>query len=178
MFNEIEIKENGIFSKYYFFSMLIFISMIVFYFFKIIIKIVSVLLMILLCFMIADHLNVKKFNIENIKASKKKFNEKEWKNHIKRDMMLKDLFQNYKSVLKNEENRKRILGNEEDLGIGNFISLLEEYEYRTQGYKIFEEGNLLKKKVFLVFYRKKCAIVEEKYIFSMMFPLPNNIYDC
>ena len=145
---------------------------------KIIIKIVSVLLMILLCFMIADHLNIKKFSIENIKISDKKFNEKEWKNHIKRNMMLKDLFKNYKSALENEESRKKILGNEENLGNGNIISLLEEYEYRTQGYKIFEKGNLLKKKVFLVFYRKKCVIVEEEYIFSMMFPLPNNIYDC
>lgn len=145
---------------------------------KIIIKIVSVLLMILLCFMIADYLNVKKFNIENIKASNKKFNEKEWKNNINRDTMLKNLFKNYKSTLENEESRKKILGNKENLKNGNIISLLEEYEYRTQGYKIFEKGNLLKKKVFLVFYRKKCAIVEEKYIFSMMFPLPNNIYDC
>ena len=145
---------------------------------KIIIKIVSVLLMILLCFMIADYLNVKKFNIENIKASNKKFNEKEWKNNINRDTMLKNLFKNYKSTLENEESRKKILGNKENLKNGNIISLLEEYEYRTQGYKIFEKGNLLKKKVFLVFYRKKCVIVEEEYIFSMMFPLPNNIYDC
>ena len=145
---------------------------------KIIIKIVSVLLMILLCFMIADYLNVKKFNIENIKASNKKFNEKEWKNNINRDTMLKNLFKNYKSTLENEESRKKILGNEENLGNGNIISLLEEYEYRTQGYKIFEKGNLLKKKVFLVFYRKKCVIVEEEYIFNMMLPLPNNTYDC
>ena len=134
--------------------------------------------MILLCFMIADYLNVKKFNIENIKASNKKFNEKEWKNNINRDTMLKNLFKNYKSTLENEESRKKILGNKENLKNGNIISLLEEYEYRTQGYKIFEKGNLLKKKVFLVFYRKKCVIVEEEYIFSMMFPLPNNIYDC
>ena len=128
--------------------------------------------------MIADYLNVKKFNIENIKASNKKFNEKEWKNNINRDTMLKNLFKNYKSTLENEESRKKILGNKENLKNGNIISLLEEYEYRTQGYKIFEKGNLLKKKVFLVFYRKKCVIVEEEYIFSMMFPLPNNIYDC
>ena len=45
---------------------------------KIIIKIVSVLLMILLCFMIADHLNIKKFSIENIKIYDKKFNEKKY----------------------------------------------------------------------------------------------------
>ena len=114
--------------------------------------------------------------MENIKVSNKKFNEKDWKKYIKRDMMIKDLLKNYEFIIENNKERKRILGYEEDLKIGNIVSILEEYEYKTQGYKIFDKGRLLKKKVFLVFYRKKCVIVEEEYIFDIM--MPNSILDC
>lgn len=139
-------------------------------------RIIFILTILFLVFLIVDYLDIKKFNMKNIKISNKKFNEKEWKKQMKRDMMLKDLLKNNGAIIENNEERKRILGYEEDLKIGNIVSLLEEYEYKTQGYKIFDKGRLLKKKVFLVFYRKKCVIVEEEYIFNIM--MPNEIIDC
>ena len=139
-------------------------------------RIIFILTILFLVFLIIDYLDIKKFNMENIKVSNKKFNEKDWKKYIKRDMMIKDLLKNYEFIIENNKERKRILGYEEDLKIGNIVSLLEEYEYKTQGYKIFDKGRLLKKKVFLVFYRKKCVIVEEEYIFDIM--MPNSILDC
>ena len=139
-------------------------------------RIIFILTILFLVFLIIDYLDIKKFNMENIKVSNKKFNEKDWKKYIKRDMMIKDLIKNYEFIIENNKERKRILGYEEDLKIGNIVSILEEYEYKTQGYKIFDKGRLLKKKVFLVFYRKKCVIVEEEYIFDIM--MPNSILDC
>jgi hypothetical protein len=139
-------------------------------------RIIFILTILFLVFLIIDYLDIKKFNMENIKVSNKKFNEKDWKKYIKRDMMIKDLLKNYEFIIENNKERKRILGYEEDLKIGNIVSILEEYEYKTQGYKIFDKGRLLKKKVFLVFYRKKCVIVEEEYIFDIM--MPNSILDC
>ena len=139
-------------------------------------RIIFILTILFLVFLIVDYLDIKKFNMKNIKISNKKFNEKDWKKYIKRDMMIKDLLKNYEFIIENNKERKRILGYEEDLKIGNIVSILEEYEYKTQGYKIFDKGRLLKKKVFLVFYRKKCVIVEEEYIFDIM--MPNSILDC
>ena len=139
-------------------------------------RIIFILTILFLVFLIIDYLDIKKFNMENIKVSNKKFNEKDWKKYIKRDMMIKDLLKNYEFIIENNKERKRILGYEEDLKIGNIVSILEEYEYKTQGYKIFDKGRLLKKKVFLVFYRKKCVIVEEEDIFDIM--MPNSILDC
>ena len=139
-------------------------------------RIIFILTILFLVFLIIDYLDIKKFNMENIKVSNKKFNEKDWKKYIKRDMMIKDLLKNYEFIIENNKERKRIFGYEEDLKIGNIVSILEEYEYKTQGYKIFDKGRLLKKKVFLVFYRKKCVIVEEEYIFDIM--MPNSILDC